>query len=100
MTTAATLIALIAGTVQLWPVVGWNTPNQHQADVDLIRQEIQQSAEDVKEFRDEWKCDELEEELIALLEKVEAGDDSIETQREIEKIRRAIAQLRCERFEY
>ena len=52
-----------------------------------------------RENRDEWKCDEYEEELLILLQARRDGDDSVETEREIEKIRQSIEKLRCERFE-
>jgi hypothetical protein len=91
LTTVATLVALWA-TLNPWPYIGWTTPNQHDADYLEI-------AEDIKDFRDEWKCDEYEEELIELLEDVKAGDDSVETKREIERIREKIEKIKCDRFD-
>lgn len=92
LTTVAAVFAVVVGANQLWPQVGWTTPNQHDADFVL-------SSEVVKEFRDEWKCDEYDEELIEYLKLQATGDVSIETRRKVEKLRELIAKLKCERFD-
>jgi len=85
-----------AGTIAvsmftLWGNIGWTTPNRHDADF-LV------AIDQVKEFRDEWKCDEYDEELLDLLrEQVE--NDSVELRRQIEKIKEKMARLDCSRFE-
>lgn len=71
-----------------WPQFGWETPNQHAADMDLLR-----------DFRDEWRCDEMEEALLELLEAEKAGDDSVETAHKIERIRKKMDEIDCSRFE-
>ena len=89
---AATLLTVISLLIVLWPHIGWTTPNQHQSD-------FLASSEIIKEFRDEWKCDEYEEELTAALERQEKGDNSIDTKRLIEKIRKKMEELKCSRFD-
>lgn len=71
-----------------WDRFGWETPDQHAADMDLLR-----------EFRDEWRCDEMEEALLELLEEQHAGDDSVETQHKIDRIRKKMEKIDCSRFE-
>lgn len=75
-----------------WPRIGWTTPSQHDADFAV-------TGEQLKDFRDEWKCDEYEEELIALLERQDAGDSAAETQHRIDRIRNKMEKIKCERFE-
>ena len=87
----AASLAVIVGANQAWPIVGWTTPNQHDADIIAF-------TGDVKEFRDEWKCDEYEEELIELLKLQATGDNSIETRRKVERLREKIDKLNCQRF--
>ena len=85
-----TMIVLI---MQVWPAIGWTTPNQHANDFVV-------AVEELKNFRDEWKCDEYDEELDEALEEQEAGDNSIKLRRMIEKLREKMAKLECtERFE-
>ena len=86
------LISAGVGASQLWPVVGWTTPNQHDAD-------FKEAVGAVIDFRDEWKCDEYEEELIDLLKLQATGADSIEVGRKIEKLKEKIVKLDCQRFE-
>ena len=53
----------------------------------------------IKESRDEWKCDEYDEELLDLL-KEQVDNNSVELRREIEKLKKKIEKLSCvERFE-
>ena len=86
------LLAIGVYGKQLWPVAGWMTPDSHNAD-------ILETIGEVKEFRDEWKCDEYEEELVELMKQQAAGDSSIETKRKVERLREKIDKLNCERFE-
>ncbi len=91
LTTLATVVVLWT-TLNPWPSVGWTTPNNHDADIDIVTGEI-------KSFRDEWKCDKWEKELQALLEDQQAGDDSIPTERRIDKLHHAIDKKECGKFE-
>ncbi len=96
--TVGTLVPICAALVAMWvnldpwPAVGWETPNQHDAD-------YAETIGEMKDFRDEWKCDEYDEELLDLLKAQRSGDDSVETEREIEKLRERMAKLECERFD-
>lgn len=85
---AGAVVAAGTSLANWWPKVGWETPEQHKADMQLLR-----------EFRDEWKCDEYDEELLELLEDVQAGDDSAETQHRIDRIRKKMEKIDCQRFE-
>lgn len=95
MGTIATLVT-IWYTVQPWPMLGWVTPNQHDAD-------FVAAVEELKEFRDEWKCDEYEEELEELHRELADGTQSLERrleiEREIEKIKDAMERRDCARFD-
>lgn len=79
-------------TLDPWPKVGWITPNQHQAAYEVTQ-------EAVKDFRDEWRCDEYEEELLDLRLAQAAGDTSEETKRKIEILLAKIDKLNCHRFD-
>lgn len=98
----ATTIAIVTGSIALWPVVGWQTPNAHANDIVTIEAEHVVSQEEVldaiKLSRDEWKCDEYDEELLdLLLDQVE--NNSVENRRDIEKIKNKMEKLDCQRFE-
>jgi len=104
-TLATWIISTLAGVVTLWatldpwPKVGWVTPNQVAATIaplDAVHDEI---SGEMKEFRDEWKCDEYHEELIMLLRAQKQGDTSVETQDQIDRIREKMRKLDCSRFE-
>lgn len=88
----AVVVSLGVGTVQLWPSVGWQTPNQHDAD-------FLTAVTAIEDFRDEWKCDTHEAALLELLERQAGGDSSIKTARKIERLKDKIDQLKCGRFE-
>ena len=88
----AVVVSLTVGATTLWPQVGWETPNQHAADYAGI-------VSDISNFRDEWKCDEYEEELLELLKRQATGDTSIETARKVERLKNKIDELNCQRFE-
>ena len=55
---AAWIVGIVGGVLAIaaynpWHEFGWTTPHQH--------------AKDVNDFRQEWRCDELSEEIDALL---------------------------------
>lgn len=91
LATAGAVAGFLAAAFALWPELGWVTPNQHRADFDSTLSEITR-------FRDEWRCDELNEELIDLLEQVSGGDSSARTEERIRRIRDEIDELDCEQF--
>lgn len=98
MTAGLTALAAVIGIgSQLggWHNLGWITPKQHDADFQVAINEL-------KEFRDEWKCDEYDEELLALRERLaEARTETerIELEHQIEKLRNKMDKLDCSRFE-
>jgi len=95
ISTAAAAVALIASSIALWPVIGWTTPNRHNNDFVVAINEL-------KEFRDEWKCDEYDEELLDLEhDKALARTDAerIEIQHKIDKLKAKMSKLECSRFE-
>jgi len=96
-------LSAISLTIALWASVGWTTPAQHKADIDAMiatRMVSEKNVIDaIKESRDEWKCDEYEEELIDALHEQEDGDNSVELRRLIEKIKKKMDTLNCDRFE-
>lgn len=95
LTAAATIVAMWA-TLDPWPRIGWVTPNQHDADFVV-------AVEELKEFRDEWKCDEYDETLLELREELRRlegeGEDTTEIEHTIQKIERAMEERNCSRFD-
>ncbi len=93
-----TTLAAIVGmwvAVDPWPVVGWTTPNQHDADYKVTSEQLQ-------DFRDEWKCDEYDEELLELrmkLSEARGQAEADELTHEIEKLKAKMAKLDCSKFE-
>lgn len=90
------LIAVGTGAKTFWYDWGWITPAQAAA-------EHTAGAEAIKEFRDEWKCDEYEEELQEKKRKLKREDpdseEAIELEYEIERIENKMLKLECSRFE-
>lgn len=91
-TGVSAIIALATAAPVFWNDYGWITPAQHEQDLTA-------AGDDIREFRDEWKCDEYEEELVELLKRQQAGDDSVELKRLIERIREKMDDIDCSRFE-
>ena len=95
------VLGVVATMVGLWPTLGWITPNQYKADTTASQKEILEAIGELKELqqdtRDEWQCDELDEDLLKLLH-LQADGDSIELQRDIEKIKNKMRALDCSRF--
>ena len=93
---AAGAATIVVAMFTLWGSIGWTTPNQHNAD-------FLTAVGDVKDFRDEWKCDEYDEELLDARERLiraEAnGEDTVEIEHLIEKIKEKMEKLDCSRFE-
>ena len=89
-------VAILTFLFTFWGVIGWVTPNQQAAAMD-------QALGDVKEFRDEWKCDEYDEELLELREALvraqAAGEPTTRIEHEIDKIEKKMEALNCSRFE-
>jgi len=100
-------IGLVFGTLKVfgltWADVGWMPPANHAADIAKLEQRIIELEQDtvtgVKDFRDEWKCDEDAEELIELLKAQRAGDDSVETEERIKALRKRMEDNHCGRFD-
>jgi hypothetical protein len=90
------LIAVGTGAKTFWNDFGWITPAQaneaHAGSEQLIR-----------EFRDEWKCDEYEEELYRLKRELRRTDPDSEEyadiEFEIERIENKMLKIECSRFE-
>lgn len=92
VTAVGVLAGSVTGVYAAWPIVGWTTPNQHQSDMD-------EATGGIKEFRDEWKCDEYDEELRDKLKQQAAGDDSTDLEEDIRRLREKMQKLECSRFE-
>jgi hypothetical protein len=89
---ATAVLTLVVLLMQVWPSIGWTTPNQHANDFVV-------AVEELKKFRDEWKCDEYDEELEDALDAQNEGDSSTKLRRHIEKLRKKMDDLNCSRFE-
>lgn len=100
-------LTLVFGTLKVfglgWADVGWLPPASHAEDIAALEQRIAELETDtvtgVKEFRDEWKCDEYAEELIDLLRRQRAGDNSVETEERINQLREKMQDTDCNRFD-
>lgn len=90
------LIAIGTTGKTFWHDWGWITPAMAEA-------EHIAGAEAIKEFRDEWKCDEYEEELQELkrqLVRAEPGTDVYaDIEHKISRIENKMLKLECSRFE-
>lgn len=92
------IVATVSGiwSTGAWDKVGWMTPSAHAAD-------YEQTVEQIKDFRDEWKCDEYDEELfelkLLLKELEENGEDTTEVEHMIDKLENKIEKLDCQRFD-
>lgn len=100
--TAGGAAALVWTVIQMWPTLGWTTPNQHDTDMMVTQNAIIEKLDELERQQQrrhaEWKCDEYDEELLALLERQET-DDSVELRRDIEKIRDKMRELECSEFD-
>ena len=98
----ASCLTCLSLTIAMWSTVGWTTPAKHDADIASIIAERMVSEQNVidaiKESRDEWKCDEYDEELLDLLLEQE-DTNTVEIRRDIEKIKQKMEDLNCSRFE-
>jgi len=102
----ATLIAIVSGGFALWPSVGWTTPSTHNADITEVQINMVASSEAIIEaisgLRDEWKCDEYDEELLYLEHELADAthvENATEIQHDIDKIKAKMLKLDCSRFE-
>jgi hypothetical protein len=94
--TIAALIAIGSGAKTFWRDFGWITPAQAEVS--------HQAAEGaIKDFRDEWKCDEYEEELRELRRELsrtdEGTDEYADLEHEIRRIENKMDKTDCSRFE-
>lgn len=95
-----TLVAIWA--TGIWDHVGWTTPAAHAADIQTVKDERLLVRGEMKEFRDEWKCDEYDEELLDLrkqLAVVTTDAERVNIEHEIEKLKQKMEKLDCSRFE-
>ena len=92
----AGLIAIGTGGKAFWNDWGWVTPSAAE-EAHMVAESA------IKDFRDEWKCDEYEEELQERKREInrleEGTDEWADLMYEIERIERAMDELRCSRFE-
>jgi hypothetical protein len=95
---AVAFVGSVAGiwSTGLWSHVGWMTPAAHASD-------YEQTIDSIKQFRDEWKCDEYDEELLNLqLERSRMqrdDEDTTEIDMLIDKIKRKMESIDCSRFD-
>jgi hypothetical protein len=99
--TAAGILVGIVVQVGLWPRIGWTTRMDHDADVEALRAEYVASETLIKDFHDEWKCDEYDEELLRLRESMLDADgaERISIEHQMERLRDKMAALNCSRFD-
>jgi hypothetical protein len=90
------LIAVGTGAKTFWNDWGWITPAQAS--------EAHAGAEQlIIDFRDEWKCDEYEEELRSMKRRLSRIDpdseEAADLEFDIERIENKMLKLECSRFE-
>lgn len=97
---AFALLGYASDAVDAWPKVGWTTPSRHEADLEAVRAE---AVGQVKAFRDEWKCDEWDEELREKLREqdrlADQGEDDPDLDEDIRRLRDKMKKLECDRFD-
>lgn len=111
------VVGTLAATVAIWTaldpwhVVGWETPDQHKADIAELRNEYTlagSASEDIlnkiQENRDEWKCDEYSEELSLNRRRLSREDNpnserALDLKDLIDKIEKKMEQMDCSRFD-
>ena len=92
ITTTAAVLALAAASPAYWHDFGWVTPSQHDKD-------FAETVGEMRDFRDEWKCDEYSEELLELMQRQAEGFDSPEVQHKIERIKKKMDDMECSKFD-
>ncbi len=100
--TAAAVVALAGGAINYWPTVGWATPNQVAAKYAAGDHKHSDTIDALNDFRDEWKCDEYDEELLDLrqaLVHAETEQERTRIEHDIERLRRKMVVLECSRFD-
>lgn len=104
----ATALTIIGALIAMWPMMGWQTPNQHDADVFALEADHAESQEPVLSAiqalsvkidlnADRWQCDEDTEELIEKM-KEQAVGHTVEREVEIKKINNRMDEIKCTRF--
>ncbi len=81
---------------EIWHKVGWKTPAAHAAEIERVEVAF---TDVLQEFRDEWRCDEYDEEVKELLNAQRAGDDSVETAERLRKLRELQDRRKCSNFD-
>ena len=96
LTLIASGLAIAATWGGAWDDFGWITPAKYQAD-------YAETMGEIREFRDEWKCDEWDEELLelkrALADPALSDAERVEIEHEVEKLKEKMAKIDCSRFE-
>lgn len=100
---AGTLWTTLNPAANPWQSLGWTTNERHDTELATLRDDLESritmTEEGSSKFYLHWRCDEWEEELLELLEKKAAGDDSVELQRRINKLRDRIDEKNCDQFD-
>lgn len=97
---AISVMGYASQALEAWPKVGWTTPNSHERDLAELRAE---TVGEVKAFRDEWKCDEWDEELREKLREqdrlADQGTNDPDLDEDIRRLREKMRKLDCNRFD-
>ncbi len=104
------LISTVVGVVVIgtsfnvfWSTWGWQTPNDHSADIVQLESEHDSVTSAVmtqlKVNRDEWWCDEEAESLDDLLVAKDGGDSTAVLDQEILEQRKKMDDTECHRFD-
>lgn len=99
---AGAVIGAIVAIVTGWPVVGWETPNSHAADISRAEKDILDAIGELdrrqQERHEQWLCDETDEDLRDLLAEREAEGPGADLDEDIRQLREKLDKLNCERF--
>lgn len=95
LTIVGAALGMLISIFALWPKIGWTTPNQHENDFVVAVNEM-------REFRDEWKCDEYDEELLDLRQELAVAaseEEKVRLAHMIAKLVEKMVKIDCSRFE-
>jgi uncharacterized protein (UPF0335 family) len=113
------LTLIIGGAVAAWPIVGYETPNGHAADITDVRQsvatatsfsaaieerlsnDIQGVSDQLKEIQDEARCDKYRADARELRRQLQQRPNDVDLADEILRIeqRMGVNGLNCARFD-
>ena len=108
-TVVATISALTWVTATAWPIVGWESPKHHEAEVIELRKAIadyaakwlaaeQDRVQTMKGLSNQLSCGQWEARLRDLMRQQQEKPRDVDIQREIEVLRERMAAAECSKY--